>query len=31
MAGMEVGDEIMEWNGVPIADAVAQVSTLWRF
>ncbi len=29
-AGMKVGDEILEWNGVSIADAVAQVSTLWR-
>jgi len=28
--GMEVGDEILERNGEPIADALAQVSTLWR-
>ena len=29
-AGMEVGDEISEWNGVPVADVIGQVSTLWR-
>lgn len=29
-AGMKAGDEILEWNGVPIADALEQTSTLWR-
>lgn len=29
-AGMELGDEILEWNGVPIADVIGQISTLWR-
>lgn len=29
-AGMEAGDEILEWNGVPIADVLEQTSTLWR-
>lgn len=29
-AGMEVGDELLEWNSVPVADALEQISTLWR-
>ena len=28
-AGMEVGDEILEWNGQWIIDAVEEESTLW--
>ncbi|TIH20157.1 peptidase S41 [Marinifilum sp. JC120] len=29
-AGIDVGAEITHWNGVPIATAVSQASTLWR-
>ena len=29
-AGMEVGDEILEWNGVTITNALDHVSILWR-
>lgn len=28
-AGIRAGDEILEWNGVPIGEALEQVSTLW--
>ncbi len=30
-AGIEVGDAILQWNGMPIETALEQVSTLWRF
>lgn len=29
-AGLEPGDEILEWNGIPIEYALEQTSTLWR-
>ncbi|NDV23743.1 S41 family peptidase [Desulfovibrio sp. JC022] len=29
-AGIDVGSEITHWDGVPIATAVSQASTIWR-
>ena len=30
-AGIEAGDEILQWNGVPIASMLEQTGTMWRY